>query len=355
MRFDLNDEQKAIADSVSALLQKGLPETELVARFDRQALDEPLWRDVAELGTGGILVPAEQGGLGLDLLTLAQVAEQVGRYGASVPAVGNALAAWLLARAGSAAQRERWLEGLVTGAACAAFALSEPEGGGLPEDWQLDGPRLNGRKTAVEWGRQAALLVVGLAGGRLALVNAGAPGVSRSALAALDGSTPLAEVSFDQVECELLEGSDLAAPLCDALLVLQAFDALGAANRALNMAVEYAKVRTQFDRVIGSFQGMKHQMANLAAELEPCRPLCWYAAYAWDAVPEKRSYAAATAKAHVTDVAVRTARLAVELHGGIGYTWEYPLHIFLKRAMRNRTALGLPARHRARAAALAGW
>jgi len=91
VRFDLNDEQKAIADSVSALLQKGLPETELVARFDRQALDEPLWRDVAELGTGGILVPAEQGGLGLDLLTLAQVAEQVGHYGASVPAVGNAL------------------------------------------------------------------------------------------------------------------------------------------------------------------------------------------------------------------------------------------------------------------------
>ena len=141
----------------------------------------------------------------------------------------------------------------------------------------------------------------------------------------------------------------------DALYILSAADACGAGNRALAMAVAYANTRRQFDRLIGSFQGLKHQLADRVAEMEPVRYLVWYAAHAWDAIPEKRSYAASLAKAHASEVAVRTARAAVEAHGGIGYTWEYPLHIYLKRAMFNRIAFGLPMSHRARSAALAGW
>jgi alkylation response protein AidB-like acyl-CoA dehydrogenase len=355
MHFDLTDDQKAIAHSVAALLEKGLPEAELVARFDRQTLDEPLWHAFASLEAGGVLVPPELGGLGLDLLTLAQVAELMGRHGASLPAVTNALAAWAIADAGTHEQRAKWLQPLISGKAIAAFALAEPEGRDIPEDWQLAGPLLHGRKVAVEWGANADLLLVGVSGGVLALVDAHAQTVARRVVVTVDGSQPSAEVTFDGTKAEPLGDEALAERLRDALLVMQACDALGAASRALHMAVEYAKVRTQFDRPIGSFQAMKHQMANLAAELEPCRPLCWYAAHAWDVLPDKRAYAAAAAKAHVTDIAVRTGRMAVELHGGIGYTWEYPLHIFLKRAMRNRTAFGSPARHRARVAQLAAW
>src|SRR5690606_31711344 len=116
-----------------------------------------------------------------------------------------------------------------------------------------------------------------------------------------------------------------------------------------------AKTRKQFDKLIGSFQGLKYQIANAATEHEPCRNLFWYAAHCFDAIPADSERFAALAKAHVTDVAVRVARMAVEAHGGIGFTWEYPLHYFLKRAMFDRSYLGLPAAHRERAARLAGW
>jgi alkylation response protein AidB-like acyl-CoA dehydrogenase len=153
----------------------------------------------------------------------------------------------------------------------------------------------------------------------------------------------------------LLGSASLGARVVDASLVLLAAEAYGAAARAYEMAVEYAKNRTQFDRVIGRFQALKHQLANMAVDVEPCRSLCWYAAHAWDSLPEDRSRAAAMAKAHVTEIAVKTARAALEAHGGIGYTWEYPLHLYLKRAMYARNALGAPALHRERIAALSAW
>ena len=127
------------------------------------------------------------------------------------------------------------------------------------------------------------------------------------------------------------------------------------AQRALDMAVDYAKTRKQFDKLIGSFQGLKYQIVDVATQQEPCRYLFWYAAHAFDAIPGEAEKFAALAKAHVTEVAVRVTRMAVEAHGGIGFTWEYPLHWFLKRAMFDRTYLGLPAVHRERSAQLSGW
>jgi alkylation response protein AidB-like acyl-CoA dehydrogenase len=152
-----------------------------------------------------------------------------------------------------------------------------------------------------------------------------------------------------------VEEPEVAARLVDALLVLLSADACGAGLRAYRMAVEYANVRTQFGQVIGKFQALRHQLANMAVDMEPCRALYWYAAYAWDTIPQKQRRTAATAKAHITDMAVRSARAAVEAHGGIGYTWEYPLHLYLKRAMHSRLHMGSPALHRERMALLARW
>jgi alkylation response protein AidB-like acyl-CoA dehydrogenase len=121
------------------------------------------------------------------------------------------------------------------------------------------------------------------------------------------------------------------------------------------MAAEYAKVREQFGVPIGTFQGLKHQIADMAIRMEPCRGLYWYAAHAFDAVPDKVSHAAAQAKAHVCDAFLQCARDTVEAHGGIGFTWEHDAHIYLKRAMFDWAWLGQPSRHRERAATLAGW
>ena len=141
----------------------------------------------------------------------------------------------------------------------------------------------------------------------------------------------------------------------DAGLVLLAADAYGGARRCLDMTVEYALTREQFGQPIGGFQGVKHQLADLATELEPALSLWWYAAHAYDHIPERLERHAALAKAHLTDLYDRAARVATELHGGIGFTWEYDLHLWFRRAVFDRAFLGDAELHRLRAADLAGW
>ncbi|MGH6696183.1 acyl-CoA dehydrogenase family protein [Sphingopyxis sp.] len=355
MYFDLTEDQKVIADTVGALLAKAVPDSEIVQQFDRGSVNRDLWSSLAEMGLCGILVSEEHGGIGMDLLTLAVVQEQLGQAAAPVPVAANALAAWLLSASGDATLRERWVAPLLAGEAIAAFAI-EKNGQSDPEAWTQAPAALSGSLGNILWAAEADLLIVGCEGGELALIETTAAGVTVEPVEAVDRSQPLGHVRFDGAVATRIEGSTaLATRLCDALFVLSAADACGAGNRAMDLAVEYATTRKQFDRLIGSFQGLKHQLANMKAEMEPVRYLYWYAAHCWDALPAKASYTASLAKAHASDVAVRVARAAVEAHGGIGYTWEYPLHIYLKRAMTARAIHGLPSIHRSRSAALAGW
>jgi alkylation response protein AidB-like acyl-CoA dehydrogenase len=354
MSFDLSEEQKALDQSLRRVLGRHLQGGELVRRFDQAALDEPIWADLNGMGLGGILVPQEEGGLELDLVTLSVVAEALGHFAAPVPMIANALAAWAVARAGTTAQKQRWLGGLLDGTIRAAFALTEKDGW-RPDGWAMEGPTLAGEKIFVEAAAWADLFLVGTKGGLLHLVPAGA-GVTVTPLDTLDRMRPLATVAFDAAPADPLAADpEIADRLVDAMAILLAADARGAGAAALEMATAYAKTRNQFGRVIGSFQALKHQLADMAVELEPARALVWYAAHAWDALPAESPRAAAIAKSHVTDVAVAVGRAAVEAHGGIGYTWEYPVHIFLKRAMFDRALLGSPREHRARMADLAGW
>jgi alkylation response protein AidB-like acyl-CoA dehydrogenase len=351
MHFDLTEDQKAIRDATADALRGLLPTDRLVALLDESGLNASTWRQLIDLGLPATLVPTEHDGLGLDLVTLATIAEQLGYAAAPAPAVSNALAAWAVAVSGSSAQREKWLKGLVDGSIVAAVAVSD-------EDARLeaDSATWTARLRLVEWGSVASVLLCRTNDDGLALIDLTQSGVNKAAVDSVDRTRPLADIDLQEVKVSRIPGSDpVGIRLRDASLVLSAANAFGSAMRALDMSVTYANERKQFDQLIGSFQGLKHQIANVTAELLPCRPLYWYAAHAWDAIPKDASRAAAIAKAHVTDVAVRSARLAVEFHGGIGYTWEYPLHVFLKRAMYDRTHLGLPMVHRERAAVLAGW
>ena len=141
----------------------------------------------------------------------------------------------------------------------------------------------------------------------------------------------------------------------DAGLVLLAADAYGGTRRCIDMTAKYALTREQFGQPIGAFQGVKHQLADLVTEVEPALSLWWYAAHAWDQIPEAAARHAALAKAHLCDLYDRATRICTELHGGIGFTWEYDLHLWFRRAIFDRAYLGGSEHHRARAAALAGW
>jgi alkylation response protein AidB-like acyl-CoA dehydrogenase len=355
MNFDLSDEQKATREAIDGLLRDRIESPGIIKLLATTELNGDLWNALMDLGLAGILVPATSDGLGLDLLTLSVVAEVLAFHATPSPVIANALTAWLIDAAGTREQRLKWVKPLMSGEVLGAFALHEDGKGWLPEDWTLSGRALSGQKTYVEWGSKAHVFVVGTQGGEFALVDRAAAGLEISELDSLDRSRPLAALKFTNVNAEPLEDFAVGPRIVDALTVLNAADAFGAAFRAYQMAIEYAQNREQFGRIIGSFQAVKHQLANMAIDIEPCRALFWYAAHLWDTNDEKASRAASTAKSHTCDIAVKTARAATEVHGGIGYTWDYPLHVFLKRAMHARLTMGLPSVHRERMAKLARW
>ena len=202
--------------------------------------------------------------------------------------------------------------------------------------------RVSGVVKFVPSAPSAGVFLVGLAGGRLALVEAG-EGVTVELHSSIDRTRRMAQVTFANAPAVLLD-TDVAAVI-DAGLVLTAADALGGAQKALDMSVAYAKERQQFGQPIGRFQGLKHQLATMALEVEPARALVWYAAYAFDAGLEDARRVAAIAKAHLTDRFVSVIRAAVAAHGGIGYTWEYDLSVWVRRSFYDRAFLGLSLIH----------
>jgi alkylation response protein AidB-like acyl-CoA dehydrogenase len=318
--------------------------------------DAAIWRGLGEMGILGLVLPEDVGGAGLELLDLAVVAETMGRRATPGPFVEHVLAALAIDRAGSAAQREQWLPRLASGEMRATFAVAEGGESWRPEQWRLDAAALSGEKRFVPHAQGADLFVVGLRGGGLGLVASGAPGLEITRLEGLDRTRRLDYLSFSDTPCDPLpRGADVASAVLDAGLVLLAADAHGGAMACVDAAVEYAKTREQFGVKIGSFQALKHQLADMALEIHPTRGLVWYAAHAFDHLPEEAAAAAANAKAHLTDRFVDVARRTVEAHGGIGYTWECDVQFWLKRSLFDWALLGDPTLHRRRTADLLGW
>ena len=357
MNFDLSDEQHLLQDTIRGFLARECPPNQLRAIFEGPGHDPTLWKGMIELGLGGLQLSDAWGGAGLELVDAALAAEVLGHAGAPGPFLGHALAGLAIQLAGSDAQRETWLPRLASGQTLATVAFGEPGGLWQPDQWTLEsGERLTGTKTNVPHAALADLLVVGLAGGGLALVERSAQGMAVATIEGVDRARRLDAVVFQGTPCEILPGGAGASErVRDAGLVLLAADAFGAGSRLIEMSVAYAQQREQFGVTIGHFQALKHQLANMALEMEPARALYWYAAYAFDYLPQESPRSAALAKAHISERAMQVARDAVECHGGIGFTWECDVQLWFKRCMFDRAFLGAPSFHRERAARLAGW
>jgi len=355
MDFDLSDEQRAVQDAARTLLQRHASSERVRAVVDGGGpWDEDLWEAMVEQGWLGIVLAEDHGGLGLGWVEAALLVEQVGVHVAPTPVLGQILVLASLADAVTTTEqadalllddREDLLAGLRLGVA-AATVLSATE---LEEGW-----RLHGRTEPLPFAPSASIVLVPAAdeAGQLHLFAVSwEPGRSR-AEPAMDRTREVGWVQMDDQSAVRLGGADAVERYLDRGAVLYAAELLGAADRVLELSVAYAKDRVQFGRPIGSFQAVKHRCADMLVDVEGMRSSVWWAAWCLEADDPDRSVAASTAKAWCSDAAKRVMASGLQVHGGIGFTWEHDLHLFLKRAHLDQVCFGDGSAHRARLAAL---
>ena len=362
MDFGLSEDQLLLRDTIKRFLAERCPTTRVRRIMEGDGGEEKeLWRELAGLGVAGIAVPAEHGGLERELLDLALVAEELGYAATPGPFIGAAMATVALVEGGDATLQGRWLPGIASGEAIVTVAWGEEHGEWTAERLRTTAAanRLSGRKLMVPSANGADAIIVAArdaSGPGLWLVERDAPGADIAAHAVNDLTRRLDSVTLsDTPAVRLPHGAAALQRVFDAGLILTAADAYGGARRCLEMACSYALTREQFGQIIGGFQAVKHQLANMAADLEPSLALVWYAAHAFDRIKDQSTRHAALVKAHMSDLYDRVTRDTTELHGGIGFTWEFDLHLWFRRAMFDRSFLGEANFHRERAAALAGW
>lgn len=339
--------------------------------------DPEIWKTMAgQLGWTALTVPEAYGGLGMGQAELAVLLEELGRTLGCVPFFSSVcLGTNALLLAGDDAQKLEWLPRLAEGEARATLALPEASGSWDPGCVRLeavpdgDGVTLTGEKRFVPDGHTADVLVVvarapgsrGLEGLGLYLVPADADGLTRQALPTVDQTRKQAELRFDGVRVAprgRLGGPGAGAPPLLATLVRAAAglaaEQVGAAEACLEMAVEYAKVRTQFGRAIGSFQAIKHKCADMLVRVESARSAASYANLAIDAGSPDAMEAAAAAKVYCSEALLHCAGENIQVHGGVGFTWEHDAHLYFKRARSSATLLGDASAHRERIARAMG-
>ena len=355
MHFGLNEDQIMLQDSVRRFLE-GASQLETVRGFaDGDAtLAATLQDGLMELGAPFVLLPEAHGGLGLGVLEAALIQEQLGRHVApSGFAAAYGMAIIGLREAGDS----DWLDRVASGEVVLGVGLTETTGGREGAGLALSGDTVSGRATFVMGAENATHFML-TTGEQLLIVERGASGVTETALTMIDKSRNVVTLDLDGAAAAVVSGNnhaDAQAKMVDAGRVLLAADSLGAASMMLEKAVDYAKDREQFNRPIASFQAVKHMCAEMAARLEPCRALVWYAAYAQDHVPEEAALVSRHAKAHMSEVAKFVARTATEVHGGMGFTDLLGLHYWFKRIGANRQLLGGPQAVREEAAKLQGF
>ena len=351
-----SDTEDALRDSVRHLFADRLP-PELVARaYDPAPQDfSAVWRTLsAELGVAGLLVPESLGGAGASAREAAVVMEEIGRAVAPVPFLSSAVLATVALLAVGDTDT---VSALAQGASTAALVVPLSSAPGDPiagVDIGADG--LTGVVSSVAGAGEADVLVVPVAGPdglELHTVSRSAPGVQITPLLALDMTRPLANVGFSAASSTPVGPADAAvAAALETGAALLASEQLGLAQWCFETTLAYAKQRKQFGRAIGSYQAIKHRLADLWFEVSSATAAARYAADSCARRDEDASIAAAVAQAYCSGIAVHAAEECVQLHGGIGMTWEYPAHLYLKRAKSDQLALGTAYRHRARLAEL---
>jgi alkylation response protein AidB-like acyl-CoA dehydrogenase len=361
MYFDLTDEQQAIKSTAHDFLASRFKSErirELAASDD--GFDASGWNEMAELGWPGLALPEEWGGQGLGIVELAILFEEMGYALAPSPLFSNTIVGLALALCGSDDQRERYLRPLATGERRGTPALwdagspAAPGGFTLPAREDGDGVVLNGEKVLVMDAASADFFLVATADGRRHIVESDAEGVTVTPEASIDLTRRLSSVRFDGVRvaaADSLPGSPIGyLPVLHRLCVALAAESTGVAQRTMEMAVAYAKDRQQFGRPIGAYQAVSHRCAQMLLETENSRSAVYGAAWAADAEPESLPLAASMAKAYAGDAGWRVPDASIQVHGGIGFTWEHDLHFFLKRGRSNAAIFGDSKWHRERVA-----
>jgi alkylation response protein AidB-like acyl-CoA dehydrogenase len=359
MNFDFTDDQRAIKRTARDFLAARYSSEvmrELAA--DERGFTDEQWREMVELGWPGVIVPEEHGGLGLGGVELVVIAEEMGYALAPSPLFSDWCAGALVVAAGSEEQRATWLEPLARGEKRGTIAVWDKRSGWSPDhsEAELSSQTLTASKLAVADAGAADFLILSGAEGTHYVVDAQADGVAIAAEKPLDPTRKLYEVELSGVAVDRLTAGDSGAisRAYATIITALAAESVGVGQRALEMAVEYAKDRKQFDRPIGSYQAISHRCAQMMLEVEGARSLVYWAAWALDNEPETAPRAASMAKAYASDAGFRVAASAIQVHGGIGFTWEHDLHFFLKRAKANAHAFGDARWHRDRVAELAG-
>jgi alkylation response protein AidB-like acyl-CoA dehydrogenase len=354
-----SDTEEALRESVRQLFADRCPPESVTKAYDSPPQGfSALWRTLAaELGVAGLLVPESLGGAGASAREAAVVMEEVGRAVAPVPFLSSAvLATVALLRAGETQTLSALAEGAVTAALVVPLS-SAPGDSVAGVSSGSDG--LTGVVTSVAGAGEADVLVVPVAGPdglELHTVSRTAAGVEVSPLLALDMTRPLADVRFSGAESSRVDTRPAAAAVAETLetgAALLASEQLGVAQWCFDTTLAYAKERKQFGRTIGSYQAIKHRLADLWFEVSSATAAARYAADTCARGDKDATIAAAIAQAYCSGVAVHAAEECVQLHGGIGMTWEYPAHLYLKRAKSDQLALGTAYRHRARLGELA--
>jgi alkylation response protein AidB-like acyl-CoA dehydrogenase len=349
MDFSFTSDQQLLRNAARSFLDEHMkPATARSLWDDARGESEAIWKEMAELGWLGLSLPEAYGGSGLGMVETAIVLEELGRAACPGAFWPTMLAATAIAAAGSDAQRSRWLPAVANGAARASVGLLDAE-----LDWDPgatatraertpDGYAITGVKRYVPWAHVADLLLVPARtpeGLTVFLVDPAAPGVTLSSAPGMDPGMRWVDVALDRVRvsADAVVGPPGIAEASMRSLIRRgavgaAAEMLGAARRCLDMAVGYAKVREQFGQPIGSFQAIRHTCADMYLEVENSHSAVYYAAWALDARADDHEIAASVAKSYVGDATRRVCGTAIQVHGGIGFTWEYDLHLYFKRA-----------------------
>jgi alkylation response protein AidB-like acyl-CoA dehydrogenase len=362
MDFGFTPEQDELRNQARRFLDQHLPLDRILAwSTDPASIDRALWKKTADLGWTGLTVPETHGGLDLGAVDLIVLLEEMGRSLCPLPLASTDLAVAALTTLGSDTQQAAWLPKIAAGDVIATLAIMEssdvPTADGIATTATTRGSDvvLEGTKLFVPDGQHADLVLVAAREGQGVSVFAVAtdtPGVTVSPLVVVDATKPAAEVRLASVTVPATARLGAAggawptlAELLDRQTITHAAEMVGAADAALKMAVEYAKVRQQFGSPIGRFQGVKHRCAEMLCDVESARSLVYYGAWALDSAPDQVPTYAAMAKALASEALDQAGEECVQIHGAIGYTWECHAHLFYKRGRQSHVWLGAPDEH----------
>ncbi len=362
MNFAFSEEQEELRRIVRSFLEDKSPETEVRRLMETtEGYDTAVWSQMAEqLGLQGLIVPEEFGGSGYSYIELIVVLEEMGRALLCAPFFSTvALAANTLIHSGDDAAKAAHLPGIASGETIATLAFTEENGrwdeSGITMEAAAsgDGFTLSGTKMYVLDGHTANLILVAARtakGVSLFAVDADAAGLTRTPLATMDQTRKQARIEFSNTPATLVgtegEGWSVLERVLDLAAVALAAEQVGGAQQVLDMSVEYAKVRVQFGRPIGSFQAIKHKCADMLLEVESAKSAAYYAGWCAAELNDELPSVASLAKAYCSEAYFHATAENIQIHGGIGFTWEHPAHLYFKRAKSSELLFGDPVYHR---------